>query len=78
MLMAWFPAVEPQPIFGPATVRATHALTQIRKHRHHRGCMCMQFDHLYCNATDALWSRALDRILDEIGDTSAGDRDPAG
>lgn len=50
-----------------AQVRDVHALAQARKVRpSHAGCCCFAFEHTYCNALDALWSRATDRELDLI------------
>jgi hypothetical protein len=45
--------------------RVTLALAQARRNRHHSTCRCHRFEG-YCTANDALWSRAVDRELDEI------------
>lgn len=46
-------------------LRAVYALSQARKHRHHKDCFCRHFDKLYCNAADALWSTKVDNALAE-------------
>jgi len=48
--------------------RVMAALLEARKARHHRDCYCRMFDRQFCNAADALWSRALNRELDQIAD----------
>jgi hypothetical protein len=45
--------------------RVTLALAQARRNRHHATCRCHRFEG-YCTANDALWSRAVDRELDEM------------
>lgn len=47
-------------------LRAVYALSQARKHRHHRDCFCRMFDKLYCNAADALWQNKMNRELESI------------
>lgn len=46
--------------------RIIAALAEARKARHNPHCHCRRFDNLYCNATDALWSRALERELTKL------------
>jgi len=46
--------------------RVTLALAQARKFRHHKTCRCRHYQG-YCSPNDALWSRAVDRELDEMG-----------
>jgi hypothetical protein len=42
------------------------ALAGARRARHHRDCYCRRFDGQFCNAADALWSRAANRELEEM------------
>lgn len=42
------------------------ALAQARRARHHRDCRCRMFQHVACNAADALWTRSMDRELDHL------------
>jgi len=49
----------------PQMAAIMHALTQARKHRHHRTCSCMQHDG-YCSAEDQRWSQAVDAELDRL------------
>jgi hypothetical protein len=53
-------------MFSTPEVRITAALAQARKYRHHRDCHCRMFDRQYCNASDKLWQRAVNRELDKI------------
>lgn len=46
--------------------RVIAALAEARKARHHRDCHCRRFESQYCNATDALWQRAINRELDNL------------
>jgi hypothetical protein len=48
-----------------AETKVIAALAEARKARHHKDCHCGRF-HGFCNAQDALWSRATNRILDEL------------
>jgi hypothetical protein len=52
-------------------LRAAYALSQARKHRHHRDCRCRLFDRNgidrgFCNAADAMWQNRMNLALDEI------------
>jgi len=49
-------------------LRATYALSESRKVRHHRDCHCRMFERQFCNAADALWQAKLNRELDEIAE----------
>ena len=49
-----------------AELRVMTALAEIRKARHHKDCYCRMFDGNWCNAAEALWSRALERELGHI------------
>jgi len=51
------------------------ALAEARKARHHRNCYCRKFERAYCNATTALWERALERELGEIANYYRQERD---
>lgn len=42
------------------------ALAEARKARHHRDCHCRMFQRVACNAADALWTRAMDREIDNM------------
>lgn len=44
--------------------RIIAALAEARKARHHKDCHCRRFDGRYCNGTDAVWQRAINRELD--------------
>lgn len=55
-------------MFSTPQIRITAALAQARKHRHHRDCYCRMFAHQFCNATDALWQRAVNRELDKMAE----------
>jgi len=46
--------------------RIINALAEARRMRHHRNCYCRRFDGQFCNAADALWSRAVNRELEEM------------
>jgi hypothetical protein len=46
--------------------RIIKALAEARRMRHHRDCYCRQFDGQFCNAADALWTRAANRELEEM------------
>jgi len=46
--------------------RIVKALAEARRARHYPTCYCRRFDGQYCNATDALWSRAANRQLEEM------------
>lgn len=46
--------------------RIVKALHEARRQRHHRDCHCRRFDRQYCNAMDALWSRAMNRELGQM------------
>jgi hypothetical protein len=59
--------VEP-PTSATPQEAAQIALANSRAARHHSTCTCMQFQHLYCNAQDALWQNALNRNLQAIHD----------
>lgn len=52
-------------------LRVMFALAESRKARHHRDCHCRMFDRRYCNAADALWSRALERELSKLAEGSS-------
>ena len=45
--------------------RLQFCLEQARAHRHHATCRCRLYEGGYCTAGDALWSRAVDRELDQ-------------
>jgi hypothetical protein len=47
-------------------VNVTGALARARKARHHPDCHCRNYQSRWCNALDALWSRAVDRELDSL------------
>jgi hypothetical protein len=47
-------------------LRIVHALSESRRCRHHKHCRCGLFDHLYCNAADALWQNKLNRELEAM------------
>lgn len=51
--------------------RIVAALAEARKARHHKHCYCRRYDGRYCNATDALWSRALERELNNLAKESS-------
>ena len=51
--------------------RIVAALAEARKARHHKDCHCRLFDGRYCNATDALWSRALERELTKLSEETS-------
>lgn len=46
--------------------RIVLALAEARKARHHRDCHCRRFDRQWCNAVDALFSRAANRELEQM------------
>ena len=46
--------------------RIIKALSEARRMRHHPTCHCRRFDREYCNAMDALWSRAMNRELGQM------------
>ena len=48
-------------------LRAMFALHKARLYRHHRDCQCRMFHGEGCSAADALWTRAMDRELDAMG-----------
>ena len=51
-----------------ADIRAAElarALTMSRKARHHPDCYCRMYERAYCNPTDALWQRSINRILEQ-------------
>lgn len=47
-------------------LRIMHALAESRRCRHHKECHCHMFDHLFCNAADALWQNRLNRELEAL------------
>jgi hypothetical protein len=47
-------------------LRAAYSLHQARLHRHHKHCQCRKYHGDGCNATDALWTRAMDRELEQL------------
>jgi hypothetical protein len=47
-------------------LRAAFSLYQARRHRHHKHCHCRSFHGEGCNASDALWTRAMDRELEQM------------
>ena len=47
-------------------LRVAFSLHQARRHRHHKYCHCRRFDGEGCNASDALWTRAMDRELEQM------------
>jgi len=53
-----------------AHTRIVKALYEARKARHHRRCNCRKFEGQWCNATDALWSRAMNRELEQMRTTT--------
>lgn len=56
----------PTPNLDGIKTRIVGALSEARKVRHHRDCHCRMFDRQFCNAADALWQRALNRLLDDL------------
>ena len=46
-------------------VELARALTMSRKARHHPDCYCRMYERAYCNPTDALWQRSINRILEQ-------------
>lgn len=61
---------------GTAQNRIIHALAEARRVRHHRDCHCRLFDDQWCNAADALWTRAVNRELDQIALDSRDSESP--
>lgn len=59
-------------------LRAAFALSQARKHRHHKDCHCRMFERSFCNAADALWQHKLNRELETIAKASHRARDIPG
>ena len=51
-----------------AETRIIKALFEARRARHHRECQCRRFDGQWCNATEALWARAMNRDLVQMRD----------
>lgn len=51
--------------------RIVAALAEARKARHHKDCHCRMYEGRYCNGTDALWSRALERELSKLTEGSS-------
>lgn len=60
-----------------STIAPTNAVTQIaealayvRKSRHYDGCHCFMYraatGQSFCTAEEALWNKALDRLLENI------------
>lgn len=47
-------------------LRIAFALHKARQFRHHRDCHCGRFDGVACSAADAMWTRAMDRELEDI------------
>jgi len=47
-------------------LRIMFALHKARLHRHHRDCQCRQYHGEGCTAADALWTRAMDRELEQL------------
>lgn len=47
-------------------LRAMFALHKAREHRHHRNCLCGAYHGEGCNAADAMWTRAMNRELEEL------------
>ena len=46
--------------------RIVKALSEARRMRHHKDCHCRMFDGQFCNAMDALWTRAMNRELGQM------------
>lgn len=44
-------------------LRAAYALSQSRKHRHHRDCRCRMYGGSFCSAADAMWQEKLNQAL---------------
>lgn len=49
-------------------LRAMFALYKARAHRHHRDCHCRRYQGEDCTAASALWARAMNRELDQLGE----------
>lgn len=47
-------------------LRATYALAEARKRRHHPDCRCRMWNRVACNAADALWTQKMDVELERI------------
>ena len=51
-------------------VQLAEAVTLLRRYKHYRDCRCFQHRNLdregFCSAEEALWSRACDRLLDDV------------
>ena len=45
-------------------LRVMFSLHKARMHRHHKNCHCRKYHGEGCTASDALWTRAMDRELD--------------
>ena len=46
-------------------LRAAYALSQSRKHRHHRECRCRMYAGSFCSAADAMWQEKLNIALQD-------------
>lgn len=56
----------PTPLTDAVKASITAALTEVRKARHHKDCHCRMWQREWCSANEALWSRALNRQLDQL------------
>ena len=51
--------------------RVRQALAEARRARHHDDCHCRMYRGTACNATDALFQRAINRELDHMNKENA-------
>ena len=59
-------AVMPATLESTPQLRATYALAEARKRRHHPDCRCRMWQKTACNAADALWTQKMDVELERI------------
>lgn len=60
------PARTKAPSIDTIKTRIVAALAQARKYRHHADCHCRMFKRQACNEPDQIWTRAMNRELDNF------------
>jgi hypothetical protein len=57
-------------------LQIAEALAYVRKAKHYDGCKCAMFRNAagspHCSAEEALWTKAVDRLIDNILDLKTG------
>lgn len=50
----------------PPEQQLAQAVQFVRNCRHHHACHCGKYQGVYCTPFEAIWSRAVDRLIGEV------------